>query len=70
MKRRTIRGMAGDDVTVERLTSVVDPHDIICVTAYDGAIDCGGKAALTLAGARRLHVALGELLKPTRRRKQ
>lgn len=67
MKRKTIRGVGGEKVVVELADFVyVEAHQHDHLLREHVRI-----ARLTLAGARRLHAALGELLasKPKRRRR-
>lgn len=66
-KRRTIRGVGSDNVSIERKDNGQIWFTSAMGHGYSGT--CNWTSALTLAGARRLHTALGELLAGTEKRK-
>lgn len=71
MRRRKIRGCDGRAISAERYMAVTADRrpwqDVVNVTVLsrDGYRN---NAVLTLTGARRLHAALGQLLRTGRRR--
>lgn len=66
MKRRTIRGCDGDSVEIDRYLCSDGDEVVNLSTMHEGFQR--GNALFTLAAARKLHAALGALLKPARKR--
>lgn len=72
MRRKAIKGVAGDDVYVEYIERITGERgsDMVHIRAYDGACNTGAIAALTMSGARRLRDALDALLREPKGRRR